>query len=305
MAADQLLFGLAVRASRAIPFAASLPQPRAADVLIHCGSFPDLTLTDSTAIHDVDEPSLRFTFGRTASGTFVFDYPDAARFAVSANEIAFDWREPLTFEDACTYLLGPVFAFVLRLRGASCVHASAVAIGGKAVLLAGATAAGKSTLAAALVQRGCVLVAEDVVPIAGAHAIPTYPAIRLWPRSVELLFGDRDALPRISPSWDKRIFVVDAFARAPVPIDAIYFPEAGFGETRSSLFDVTPHDSAITLIGHTYRGEILDGAMRRRDFDVLGKLAAELPSRAIVVGRGREELLRAADLFIEDVQRHV
>ena len=305
MAAEQLLFGLAIHSSRAIPFAAPLPQRREADVAIHCGSFPELTLTDSTAIHDVDEPSLRFTFARAANGAFVFDYPDAARFAVTANEIAFDWREPLTFEDACTYLLGPIFAFVLRLRGASCVHASAVAIDGKAVLLAGATAAGKSTLAAALVQRGCTLIAEDVVPIAGPNAIPTYPAIRLWPRSVELLFGDRDALPRISPSWDKRMFAVDDFAQEPTPIAAIYFPEAGFGDTTSSLFDVTPHDSAITLIGHTYRAEILDTTMRRRDFDVLGKLADELPSRAIVIGRGRDELLRAADMFIEDVKRHV
>ena len=50
--------------------------------------------------------------------------------------------------------LGPVFAFVLRLRGAVTFHASAVRIG-DAVAFLGPQGAGKSTTAAALALRGC------------------------------------------------------------------------------------------------------------------------------------------------------
>ena len=54
-----------------------------------------------------------------------------------------------SLEDALTYLLGPVLGIVLRLRGLVCFHASAVALGDRAIALAGFPGAGKSTTAAA------------------------------------------------------------------------------------------------------------------------------------------------------------
>lgn len=45
------------------------------------------------------------------------------------------------------------------------IHATAVAIGGRAVLLTGASGAGKSDLALRLIDRGAVLVADDQVEL--------------------------------------------------------------------------------------------------------------------------------------------
>lgn len=45
------------------------------------------------------------------------------------------------------------------------IHATAVSIGGKAVLLTGASGAGKSDLALRLIDRGAVLVADDQVEL--------------------------------------------------------------------------------------------------------------------------------------------
>jgi serine kinase of HPr protein (carbohydrate metabolism regulator) len=45
------------------------------------------------------------------------------------------------------------------------IHATAVSIGGKAVLLTGASGAGKSDLALRLIDRGAVLVSDDQVEL--------------------------------------------------------------------------------------------------------------------------------------------
>jgi len=58
------------------------------------------------------------------------------------------------------------------------VHASCVAIGGRAVLLAGPPGAGKSDLALRLVDRGAILVSDDYTELrhSGARLLARAPA---------------------------------------------------------------------------------------------------------------------------------
>src|SRR4029077_10951164 len=99
---------------------------------------------------------------------FGFFYSDGARFAVDRTgcEVYADWAENYTLEDACTYLLGPVIAFVLRLRGVICLHASAVIVDGRAIALFGLAGAGKSTTVAACALRGFSVLSDDVAVLA-------------------------------------------------------------------------------------------------------------------------------------------
>ncbi|MFD2239261.1 serine kinase [Aureimonas populi] len=63
-------------------------------------------------------------------------------------------------------LLGPVLALLLHRRGRLVLHASAVEIEGRAVVLMGDKGAGKSTLAGALVSAGHRLLTDDVLVLA-------------------------------------------------------------------------------------------------------------------------------------------
>ncbi len=82
-------------------------------------------------------------------------YCDGTEFIVDGlgKKIRATWPDPLTLEDTTTYLLGPVLGFVLRLRGVTALHASAVAIGKQAIAFLGPAGAGKSTIAARFAER--------------------------------------------------------------------------------------------------------------------------------------------------------
>lgn len=53
-------------------------------------------------------------------------------------------------------------------RDRQCVHATTVAIGGRGVMLVGASGAGKSDLALRLIDRGAVLVSDDYTEVTRA-----------------------------------------------------------------------------------------------------------------------------------------
>ena len=172
------------------------------------------------------------TICRTISGTSVMDVTDthphcecgglvgapisgcctamAPNFSstVKAPRSGLRWPDSSTLEDAATYLLGPVLGFVLRLRGITCLHASAVAVGDRAIALMGPANAGKSTTAAGFSRMGFPVLADDIVALSEPDEIlrvqPAYPQLRLWPESAAFLYGSADALPRLTPTWDKR-----------------------------------------------------------------------------------------------------
>ena len=101
----------------------------------------------------------RLRFGH-AEHQVQFDIaPDAARVAVT-------WTPAVLPAHACTLLFSTVLVFLLHRRGRVALHASVLAWDDRAFALAGRPGAGKSTLAAALVQRGAVALSDDVAAVA-------------------------------------------------------------------------------------------------------------------------------------------
>jgi hypothetical protein len=223
---------------------------------------------------------------------FGFFYGDGARFVVDHRgcEVWADWPENYSLEDACTYLLGPVMGFVLRLRGTVCLHASAVGIGDRAIALMGLPGAGKSTTAAAFACAGYPVLSDDVVALAdkGLEFLvqPGYPRVNLWPDSVRALFGSEDALPRITPTWDKRYLTLGenghGFASSPLPLEAIYILDSR-DETLAApvIEELSGKEAFMALVANTYVNYLLDQDMLRTEFDVLGRLVSSIPIRRV------------------------
>src|SRR5262249_49072495 len=192
------------------------PSGAAPDLRITFGALPSWLTAESGSDHSPwyprgdqngSVPGLRVW--TILGGRFYrLQYVDGPEFLVDAgaNRMWSRWPEDLTLEDTATYLLGPVMAFVLLLRGTMGLHASAIVVCGRAVAVAGQPEAGKSTAAAALARLGYAVLSDDVVTLVEDHGTflvrPAHPQIRLWPKSAEALFGFADALPRLTPNWD-------------------------------------------------------------------------------------------------------
>ncbi len=245
-------------------------------------------------------------------GGFGFFYSDGARFAVDprGREVWADWPDDYTLEDACTYLVGPVIAFVLRLRGIVCLHASAMAVDGRAICLMGCSGAGKSTTAAAFAQLGYPVLSDDVTSLddQGSRFLvqPGYPRINLWPDSVRILFGAEEALPHITPTWGKRYMPLDQtrFQATPLPLGAVYvLGEHEPGLTAPIVEELSANEAFITMVSNTYVNYLLNAEMRSREFGVLGRIVAELPVRRVRLSADSSKLSALCEAIAWDAKR--
>ena len=246
---------------------------------------------------------------RTAAGHYRFDYCDGTRVIVDARG-ARVWAQGGVpdVEDTATYLLGPVLGFVLRLRGVNCLHASAVAIAGRACVFVGASGSGKSSTAAAFARAGYAVLSDDVTPITeqdgGFFAQPAYPRLRLWPESVEALFGDRDSLPIIVPGWDKRHLDLARepfrFQREPLPLAAVYLLDASPGPP--SIEPVATRDAVMSIVADTYVTYLLDRERRANEFDFVMRLVEGVPVRRLHRGDDLAGAARVCELVAADVE---
>ncbi|OYT71860.1 MAG: hypothetical protein CFK52_07030 [Chloracidobacterium sp. CP2_5A] len=223
------------------------------------------------------EPETRRVRFRYAGGT-VFDYD------LGNGRLTACWLLPQTFEDACTYLVGPILGFALQMRHRACLHASVAAIGDSAVAFVGPNGSGKSTLAAALLRRGARIVTEDVAAIerrAGgicAHYGPR--AIRLWSPSVTALYGYPNALPQISKHWGKQYLTLDERDNEweqGASLRAIYLLEVSGSNAPVACEPLAPAAAVGKLMANIYPGWLPIPEARVAILDTLIDLVAALP----------------------------
>jgi hypothetical protein len=314
------LFGLRVRADDAVPGLVPRPGGDRADLSVWLrgtsDGFDEHRWRDAAArvyvSADRDESGqpLLTVNRRCADGVYRLRYADGIAFLVdgAGREIRARWPEPWTVDDVATYLVGSVFAFALRLRGITCLHASAAAVEGRAVAFVGEMGAGKSTLVAALARRGLRTISDDVVALGAAPegyvVHPGPPRIRLWPDSARALFGSTDALPRLTPSWDKRFVDLTGgpYRREEraLPLAAIYLLDDRARDAASPRLDWLPPPAALlALVANTQANRLLDARMRAQEFRCLGRLVASLGVRRLVPPDGLDRLEELCDLVVQ------
>jgi len=303
--------GLTIAAPRPIPgFKRSCDSARS-DISVITSATPPWVRSTFHLWHQSAGTDARGTPNVTvsrASEGFRFVYADDARFWIAAGgrHIWMTWAT--TFEDACTYLAGPVLAFVLRLRGALALHASAVQIDDRGALaIVGPHGAGKSTTAAALGRRGCRVIADDVLCLTHdadrwlAHA--DGGVLRLWPAASQLVCGDAGRLPRITASWDKRALILGehgvASAEQPVPLEAIAFLEATAGAGGSRVVPLNAASAFIRLVANSSATHLLDVAQRAAEFGGFEKLARSMRSALALVPPATSDAGRFCDQLLD------
>jgi hypothetical protein len=316
-------FGLSIRANLPLPGLLPLKQAAGQDLCISLSGLPswcsasnDRTLWHESPYYDErGEPSLRiWKFGEAAYLWFV--YQDGVQVVVDrrGTHIWATWPEAMTLEDASTYLLGPVLAFALRLRGLTTLHASAVRVGESAVAFMGPQGAGKSTTAAAMANRGFSVLTDDVVALCDLEDSfviqPAHPYLCLWPEAAQALYGARDSLPPLTPNWDKCYLDVTqngyTFQQEPLALGAVYFLGPRSDDTIAPLIeDVSPQEGLMALTANSYGALRIDRQMRAREFDLLARIASRIRLRRITPHADPARLSELCAAIIADTGRSI
>ena len=221
-----------------------------------------------------------------------------ARYLVrNGNEIIIDRAAAAPDEEVRLYLLGSGLGALLHQRGILAMHASAIRTERGAVLFAGPSGIGKSTLLGALLQRGYSMLADDVTGIA-VHAncdplvLPGYPQVKLCAAAARKLDQPTAGLRRVHSAMEKYALpTANQFTVKPAPLRSVYVLASHLHQ-HLTFEPVGNIDKLALLIEHTYRHHFLDGlGLRPSHF----KLTVAVAKTANVI-----RILRSADAFLLD-----
>ena len=292
------VFGLWLRTNRPIPGIPDLPGGAPIDVEVCLDGIPqEFDPSEKNCYHLKFEDGIEFVIDQ--GGTQVWGGGPAQA----------------TLEDVAIYLLGFICAFLLKVRGIICLHASAVAVGRRVLGLLGTAGTGKSTTAAAFALRGYPVLTDDILALREQGdellVLPGPPRLCLWPNSVDLLYGYAEALPRltpesgIDPKWDKRAMDQAAqgfcFQSEPLPLSAIYLLGEGSPDIANRVEAMPQGEGLLALLANAKS----DGCyypVGSREFAVLGRVAAQVSLRRITRSSDPTYLPNLCDLILEDFQ---
>ena len=180
--------------------AASWVRSDGADVAIARGAVPE-------ALPNPDSSGLAW---QRSGERVLITPPCGIRFLVEGGEtIRYQLADGVGGADLRLFLLGTAWPVLAMQRGLLPLHASAVARGADVHAFIGGTAAGKSTLAAALAGRGLPFFADDVVlldpaRLADEAVCHSYDDLKLWPEGLALAAVPAGGPVREVAGFDKR-----------------------------------------------------------------------------------------------------
>ena len=155
-----------------------------------------------------------------------FIFPFGSKFVVSqGSSITIISRGETDPRLEALALQGVVFAALMSQRGKMVLHASAIELQGRAVILVGDKGQGKTTLGLKLLSMGGRLLSDDVTVLSfengRAMILPGPPSVKAWPDSLGHIGVDPHSCPRLFEETDKRLYCVPVSATSSTPIELI------------------------------------------------------------------------------------
>ncbi len=235
-------FGLTIRS--AIAFPELLPHPEIPKT--------DLVIVDET--FPAEAPTNLFP-------SYRFDVPSIGCFRIArGNRVSFTVGKNTEAELLRLFLLGSSLGCVLQQRGLIVLHGNAISLDGETCqIFVGHQGAGKSTLAAWHFLHGAKILADDVCAItfddAGrAVVLPSFPQIKLWQISADLLGISTKGLRRIRPNSDKFALPIGKqFCRSSLPITEV----VEISPKANSVMLLKGASKIERLVEHSYRYQFI------------------------------------------------
>ncbi|MBS0470608.1 MAG: hypothetical protein JSR60_06020 [Proteobacteria bacterium] len=242
---------------------------------------PDVVIRE--AVIDPEPPQLA-TF-RLDARDFRYELPGIARFRIlDARELQYQPLDGTPAGDIAALIATTLMGILLHLRGSVVLSASAVKVGQHAALLCGPAAAGKSTMAAALSQRGYPVLADGLSVIlvsSGSASIAGSDGCRLslWTRSIERLgLADRRGDP-VRPGLQKFLVSPSSFIDERLPIGSVHVLRETRAPEGDGIRRVNIVDGALLIRGCASKPQLVK--LLRQEKTYLAAAAAVMASAPI------------------------
>lgn len=203
-------------------------------------------------------------------------------------------------------LFGFGFSYLLRRHKIFFLHGSGVYIDGSAIIVVGSSEAGKSSLAACLVQRGGRIISDDTTRLElnaeTPFIYPSYPLRRLFRNTVEHLGLSMEGAAEIISREDKFAFRdrdLSVFQNREAPVKAIVrIAPTDTSEVRMVREDI--QDSILIICRNVYNYKLINRSEFTGDYlDFALKVCDRIPvytlyrpRESITVGEQAEVILK-------------
>ena len=254
-------YGLRIRSAVALPFD-PLPDSGAfePDVTVRLGAVPE-------TLPACNGHSIRSNRWQARPGAFLMRVEDVARYLVTGGRDML--IDPLGTDDGdvVAFFASSPFTALLQQRGVATLHAAAVATEAGAVLLLGRSGIGKSSLAAALVERGYPLLADDVTGVmldAGGRpvALPAFAHQRLWAHTLDEMHWRGRAQSRVQRGLEKYWVPSQRACAVPLPVCAAFVLEAN-DHPDIGIEPASPGSAFRLLWKNTHRRRVMSAMGQR------------------------------------------
>lgn len=268
------------------------------------GGEPDIRFREGSVAVELEDCVDRGACFQTAPGRALVRVRGVGRFLIrDGREIVVDRDSGAGDDSLRLFLLGTCLGVLLHQRGGLVLHATTVARGGRAVALVGPSGVGKSTLAAALLERGYALVADEAtlvsLPGDGAPlAIPGAPDLLLWRAALDRLGSWSDSLRPARPGLAKYVLPArERFARKPHVLTDVF--QLGWWNRNEVVGEpLTGFARFQALLDNTFREPYLFGlGLARQRHALCGALVSRVSVSKLSWPHRWTDLDEAADLI--------
>ena len=268
---------------------------------------PDVTIRHAPTPTDLPGSVEAGPTWRIAGEQFLLRVPGVARFLLTeGREITFEIEDDAPPEDIAVFVIGTVFGILLHQRRQVVLHASAVRVGDRAVLFCGASGAGKSTMAAALNQKGYALLTDDVCAI-DTNASGAFVAhsdgrrLKLWEQAIKGLNMAERKVGAVRAQLEKYYIEPHEPTGEALPLGAVYVLREFRAPFKEGIERPNVVDAALFVRRNAYRPRLV-AAMSQKDSYF--RLAAGIAAGPGVFLLTRPLQFKALPGVIEGLERH-
>lgn len=230
---------------------------------------PDFTIRLGQTPEKLESETRKAARFSISSGQLLLQVDNVARYWVrQGNEVVIQAEPNASENEIRLFLYGTAFGAILLQQNRLPIHATTVVREGRAVLIAGTTGVGKSTLGHTFVNRGWKLLCDDVTTVEasekGIRAHPGFPSIKLWRDVLEYTNTETSNLSSIRPDFEKyRWDANDHFCSEPAKVHALIILNS-HSDPEFKIEPVTGTNKFIALTRQTYRRQFIEGMVDQR-----------------------------------------